>query len=46
MKLKNYRLTKYLMQQGITEKELRKNIEEMRGGDRVTSQTRKNNIKH
>ncbi len=38
MKLKNYRLTKYLRNQGINEKELRKNIEEMRGGDRVTSQ--------
>ncbi|WP_434135892.1 hypothetical protein [Enterococcus faecalis] len=25
------------MQQGITEKELRKNIEEMRGGDRLVS---------
>lgn len=38
MKLKNYRLTKYLSQQGITEKELKKNIEEVRGGERVTSQ--------
>lgn len=38
MKLKNYRLTKYLLQQGINEKELRKNIETIRGGDRVTSQ--------
>jgi ATP-dependent chaperone ClpB len=38
MQLKNYRLTTYLTKQGLTEKELRKNIEEMRGGDRVTSQ--------
>ncbi|MBP2099725.1 ATP-dependent chaperone ClpB [Enterococcus rivorum] len=38
MKLKNYRLTKYLVSQGINEKELRQNIEAMRGGDRVTSQ--------
>ncbi|NRE41787.1 ATP-dependent Clp protease ATP-binding subunit, partial [Enterococcus faecalis] len=45
MKLKNYRLTKYLMQQGITEKELRKNIEEMRGGDRVTSQNQEEQYK-
>ncbi|WP_265457185.1 ATP-dependent chaperone ClpB [Enterococcus sp. HY326] len=37
MKLKNYRLTVYLKKQGITEKELRKNIEDMRGGDKVTS---------
>ena len=32
MKLKNYSLTKYLVQNGLTEKELRKNIEDMRGG--------------
>ena len=44
MKLKNYRLTKYLMQQGITEK-VKKNIEEMRGGDRVTSQNQEEQYK-
>jgi ATP-dependent Clp protease ATP-binding subunit ClpB len=37
MELKNYRLTKYLTNQGITKKELRQNIEDMRGGERVTS---------
>ncbi|EOH99712.1 chaperone ClpB [Enterococcus haemoperoxidus ATCC BAA-382] len=45
MKLKNYRLTKYLTSQGITEKELRKNIEDMRGGDRVTSQNQEEQYK-
>lgn len=45
MKLKNYPLTKYLIQQGINEKELRKNIEELRGGDRVTSQNQEEQYK-
>ncbi|MDA9470963.1 ATP-dependent chaperone ClpB [Enterococcus sp. 5H] len=45
MKLKNYRLTKYLTGQGINEKELRKNIEDMRGGDRVTSQNQEEQYK-
>lgn len=45
MKLKNYRLTNYLTSQGITEKELRKNIEEMRGGDHVTSQNQEEQYK-
>ncbi|MGM0217462.1 ATP-dependent chaperone ClpB [Enterococcus sp. AZ126] len=45
MKLKNYRLTKYLTSQGITEKELRKNIEDMRGGDRVTSKNQEEQYK-
>ncbi|WP_414841839.1 ATP-dependent chaperone ClpB [Enterococcus saccharolyticus] len=45
MKLKNYRLTKYLTKQGINKKELRKNIEEMRGGDRVTSQNQEEQYK-
>ncbi len=45
MQLKNYVLTKYLKQQGITEKELRKNIEEIRGGDRVTSQNQEEQYK-
>ncbi|EOL46078.1 chaperone ClpB [Enterococcus phoeniculicola] len=45
MKLKNYRLTKYLLKNGINEKELRKNIEDMRGGDRVTSQNQEEQYK-
>jgi ATP-dependent Clp protease ATP-binding subunit ClpB len=45
MKLKHYRLTKYLKNQGISEKELQKNIEEMRGGDRVTSQNQEEQYK-
>ncbi|WP_430598377.1 ATP-dependent chaperone ClpB [Enterococcus sp. AZ177] len=45
MKLKNYRLTSYLTSQGITEKKLRKNIEDMRGGDRVTSQNQEEQYK-
>ncbi|MEG0497958.1 MAG: ATP-dependent chaperone ClpB [Carnobacterium sp.] len=38
MKLKNYVLTKYLLVNGLTEKELKASIEQLRGGDRVTSQ--------
>lgn len=45
MRLKNYRLTKYLLTQGITEKELRKTIEDMRGGERVTSQNQEEQYK-
>lgn len=45
MKLKNYRLTKYLVNQGITEKEVRANVESMRGGDRVTSQSQEEQYK-
>ncbi|MDT2820497.1 ATP-dependent chaperone ClpB [Enterococcus devriesei] len=45
MKLKNYYLTKYLNQQGLNEKEVQKNIEEMRGGDRVTSQNQEETYK-
>ena len=45
MNLKNYSLTKYLVQNGLTEKELRKNIEDMRGGDRVTSQNQEEQYK-
>ncbi|MDT2602031.1 ATP-dependent chaperone ClpB [Enterococcus hulanensis] len=45
MKLKNYSLTKYLNQQGLNEKEVQKNIEEMRGGDRVTSQNQEETYK-
>ncbi|MCB5950953.1 ATP-dependent chaperone ClpB [Enterococcus sp. BWT-B8] len=45
MKLKNYRLTKYLVSQGITEKELRANIENIRAGERVTSQNQEEQYK-
>ncbi|MFC4709538.1 ATP-dependent chaperone ClpB [Enterococcus eurekensis] len=45
MKLKNYPLTVYLTKQGITEKNIRKNIEEIRGGDRVTSQNQEEQYK-
>lgn len=45
MKLKNYSLTKYLNKQGLNEKEVQKNIEEMRGGDRVTSQNQEETYK-
>lgn len=45
MKLKNYRLTKYLVNQGITEKELRQNIEVMRGGEKVTSKNQEEQYK-
>ncbi|MGB6178402.1 ATP-dependent chaperone ClpB [Carnobacterium sp.] len=37
MKLKNYVLTKYLLSNGVSEKQLKMRIEELRGGDRVTS---------
>lgn len=45
MKLKNYSLTKYLNQQGLNEKEVQKNIEDMRGGDRVTLQNQEETYK-
>lgn len=45
MKLKNYRLTKYLVAQGLNEKEVRNNIEEIRGGDHVTSQNQEEQYK-
>ncbi|HAQ3156684.1 TPA: ATP-dependent chaperone ClpB [Enterococcus faecium] len=45
MKLKNYPLTVYLNKNGLSEKELRKNIEEMRGGERVTSQNQEEQYK-
>lgn len=45
MKLKNYSLTKYLNQQGLNEKEVQKNIEDIRGGDRVTSQNQEETYK-
>lgn len=45
MKLKNYPLTVYLTKQRITEKAIRKNIEDIRGGDRVTSQNQEEQYK-
>ncbi|MEO2685700.1 ATP-dependent chaperone ClpB [Enterococcus faecium] len=45
MKLKNYPLTVYLNKNGLSEKEWRKNIEEMRGGERVTSQNQEEQYK-
>ena len=45
MKLKNYPLTVYLNKNRLSEKELRKNIEEMRGGERVTSQNQEEQYK-
>ena len=45
MKLKNYPLTVYLNKNGLSEKKLRKNIEEMRGGERVTSQNQEEQYK-
>ncbi|WEV45772.1 ATP-dependent chaperone ClpB [Streptococcaceae bacterium ESL0687] len=38
MKVKNNKLTNYLLSQGLTEGEMKKAIEELRGGERVTSQ--------
>lgn len=38
MKLKNYRLTKFLTAQNVTYESMKKQIEDMRGGERVTSQ--------
>lgn len=45
MKLKNYRLTKYLVSHGLTEKEIKANIEEMRGGEKVTSKNQEEQYK-
>lgn len=45
MKLKNYRLTKYLNSVGLTEKKLKEAIEKMRGGERVTSQNQEEQYK-
>lgn len=38
MKLKNHSLTNFLTKNGLTEKIVKKEIEKIRGGDRVTSQ--------
>lgn len=43
MKMKNYVLTKDLLTQGLTEKQLREKIMELRGGERVTSQNQEEN---
>lgn len=45
MKLKNYRLTTYLVQQGLSEKKIRQAIEAIRGGDRVTSKNQEEQYK-
>lgn len=45
MKLKNYPLTKYLIGQGINEKEVTQTITTMRGGERVTSQNQEESYK-
>ncbi|GCF94531.1 chaperone protein ClpB [Enterococcus florum] len=45
MKLKNHRLTKYLIQQGLTEKVVQQAIETIRGGERVTSQNQEETYK-
>lgn len=45
MKLKNYSLTVYLTKNGLSEKELRKNIEDMRGGEKVTSKNQEEQYK-
>lgn len=45
MKLKNYRLTKYLNHEGINEKKIRQAIETMRNGDRVTSKNQEEQYK-
>ena len=45
MKLKHYPLTEYLNKRQVTEKQLRTAIEEMRGGDRVTSQNQEETYK-
>ena len=45
MKLKNYRLTKYLQEQGLNEKKIRQAIENMRKGEHVTSQNQEEQYK-
>ena len=45
MKLKNYPLTVYLTKNGLSGKELRNNIEEMRGGEKVTSKNQEEQYK-
>lgn len=40
--LKNHPLTRFLQNQNITQAKMRQKIEEMRGGDRVTSQDQEN----
>ncbi|WP_430612462.1 ATP-dependent chaperone ClpB [Enterococcus sp. DIV0876] len=45
MKLKNHPLTVYLKKQGISEKGLKQTIEQLRGGDHVTSQNQEEQYK-
>ncbi len=45
MKLTNHPLTRFLSSHGITEKALRTKIEEIRGGERVTSQSQEEQYK-
>lgn len=45
MKLKNYSLTSYLLKHNLTERIIKEIIEEMRGGDRVTSQNQEETYK-
>ncbi|MDR0920917.1 MAG: ATP-dependent chaperone ClpB [Lactobacillales bacterium] len=43
--LKHYRLTEYLANHGITKEKVKQAIEDMRGGDRVTSQNQEETYK-
>lgn len=45
MELKNHPLTVYLTQQGITKEKMKKEIEELRGGQSVTSQNQEETYK-
>lgn len=45
MDMKNYGLTKYLLQQGLTLKNLKELILQMRGGEKVTSQNQEETYK-
>lgn len=38
MKLKNYELTKYIIDQGVTYEKIKEQIKQIRGGERVTNQ--------
>lgn len=45
MKLKNHPLKIYLEKQGLTEKKLKETIDDLRGGERVTSKNQEENYK-
>ncbi|MDN7144669.1 ATP-dependent chaperone ClpB [Liquorilactobacillus mali] len=45
MKLKNHPLKVYLEKQGLTEKKLKETIDDLRGGERVTSKNQEENYK-